>query len=70
MGVRNMQGTPAHLETIKTTDGTHRHPARCIYANGKKNERKCTCWQCPNYTLHCGSASRCDYYEDKNHIQK
>lgn len=70
MGVRNMQGTPAHLETIKTTDGVRRHPAHCVYADGRGKQRKCSCKICPNYGCGCNSASRCDYYEDDRIINK
>ena len=68
MGVRHMQGVPAQLETLHTTDTDkkRRHPAHCIFAEGKGGSRICTNPQSPLYYQHCGSASKCDFYEEKS----
>ncbi len=62
--VSQMQGVPAHLEVLKAKD-PRRHPAHCIFAEGKGTARICTCTKCEMYLLHCGSAKRCKYYESK-----
>lgn len=62
--VSQMQGVPAHLTTLKS-DGKRRHPAHCIFAEGKGKERKCTCPQCEMYIEHCSSAKNCNYYEER-----
>ena len=62
--VSQMQGVPAHLTTLKS-DGKRRHPAHCIFAEGKGIERMCTCPQCEIYYRHCGSAKSCNYYEER-----
>lgn len=64
MGVRHMQGVAAHLTTLKS-DGKRRHPSRCIFAKGKNGSRICTCPQGPLYYKQCKSASRCEFYEEK-----
>ena len=59
-----MQGTPAHLETLKS-DGKRRHPSKCRYAEGKPKDRYC---KNPNFVLYlqqCRSSAKCDYYEEK-----
>lgn len=60
--VSQMQGVSAHLTTLKS-DGKRRHPAYCIFAEGKGKTRICTSPQCSNYYKHCSSASKCEYYE-------
>lgn len=67
MGVRHMQGVPAHLETLHITgsDKKRRHPAHCIFAEGKGGYRICTSPQSTIYRQHCGSAKNCNYYEEK-----
>ena len=60
--VRDMQGVTTHITTLKS-DGVRRHPAYCIFAEGKGKARICTCPQGLIYGKHCGSASKCDYYE-------
>ena len=62
--VRDMQGVPAHLAYIKTKD-KRRHPAHCIHSDGKGKERVCMNTQSGIYNHHCSSASRCDYYKEK-----
>ena len=63
--VRDMQGVPAHIVALKS-DGIRRHPAYCIFAEGKGKSRICTCPQNPNYYKHCSSAAKCDNYEKKD----
>lgn len=65
MGVRHMQGVPAHIETLRPNDGKRRHPARCIYAEGKGVNRICTNPLSPIYLMNCKSSSKCDYYEER-----
>ncbi len=60
--VSQMQGVPAHLETLKS-DGIKRHPAWCKFAEGKRSERTCKNKKCPIYLTHCSSAAKCQYYE-------
>ncbi len=62
--VSQMQGVPAHLEFLKAND-SRRHPAYCIFAEGKGANRVCTCPQSETYLKHCRSAKRCEYYEKK-----
>ncbi len=66
MGVRHMHGVPAQIKTLKSADGIRRHPAHCIFAEGKGKNRICTSPQCSVYYQHCSSASKCYYYEDRN----
>ena len=63
--VRDMQGVPAQIVTLKS-DGKRRHPAHCIYAIGAGANRLCANPQCPIYYKHCKSATRCNYYEEKD----
>lgn len=60
--VRDMQGVPAQVTTLKS-DGVRRHPAHCIFAEGKGTSRCCTCPHSPVYLKHCKSAAKCDFYE-------
>ena len=62
--VRDMQGVSAHLTTLKS-DGKRRHPARCIFADGKGEKRICTSPQSSLYMHKCKSAKMCDYYEER-----
>ena len=62
--VRDMQGVSAQIVTLKA-DGKRRHPARCIFAEGKGGERYCTNEQCPVWKEQCHTAKRCDFYEEK-----
>jgi hypothetical protein len=64
MGVRNMQGTPAQLEKLRTNDGKRRYPTHCINCEGK--ERTCRSPLAPYYNSRCRSSSKCDYYEEKD----
>ena len=63
--VRDMQGVPSHIVTLKS-DGKRRHPAHCIFAEGKGKERYCTNEQCPVWKNRCGTAAKCDFYEERN----
>lgn len=66
MSVSQMQGVPSHLETLKSNDRERRHPAYCIFADGKGGNRRCKSPQSPIYMQPCHSASKCDYYEKLN----
>ena len=63
-----MQGVPAHMETLQA-GGKRRHPAHCRFHEGKGKERICKCNRCNKYLLSCNSASKCDYYEEKDENQ-
>ena len=39
MGVKDMQGTPAHLETLHSKDGQRRHKSYCDYY--RSNDKWC-----------------------------
>lgn len=67
MGVRHMQGVPAHLEVLKATDGKRRHPTHCIFCEGK--ERICTNPLAVYYNERCRSSKRCNYYEEKEEMK-
>jgi len=62
--VRQMQGVPAHLETLKVTD-KRRHPSHCVFHEGPGRNRICKCTVSPNYEIHCRSAAKCDFYKEK-----
>ncbi len=66
MGVRHMQGVPAHLEYLHTKD-KRRHPTHCIFCKGK--ERICTNPMAVYYNERCKSSSKCDYYEEKENYK-
>lgn len=59
-----MQGTPAHIEYLKA-DGKRRHPASCIFKEGKGNARICTNPHSELYNRRCRTAKNCEYYEEK-----
>ena len=61
--VRDMQGVPAHIETLKS-DGKRRHISHCIYSKGKKGNYICKCTKSPNYNLECHSSSKCAHYSE------
>lgn len=63
--VSQMQGVSAQLETLRSND-ERRHPAHCIFAEGKGKARICTCPQSGLCYKHCGSAQRCECYEEKD----
>ena len=70
MGVRHMQGVPAHLETLKAK-GTRRHPAYCKYHEGEGKSRVCKNSCSPLYNTHCQSAAKCEcYYIESNASRK
>lgn len=56
MGVRHMQGVPAHLEILHSSDSVRRHPAHCMFAEGKGKSRTCVNPHCDYYLLPCHSA--------------
>ena len=64
MGVRHMQGVPAQIETLHTTDKKRRYPTHCIFCEGK--ERICSNPIGIFYLDRCRSSSKCDYYEEKD----
>lgn len=64
MGVRKMQGVPAHLETLHSTDGKRRHKARCKFYI--KSEKICDDIESPYFNKECGGSSRCQNYEERN----
>ena len=62
--VSQMQGIPAHLTYLKTND-KRRHPAHCIFADGKGKLRICTSPQSEKYMESCHSARNCEHYEEQ-----
>jgi len=62
--VRDMQGTPAQLEYLKS-DGNRRHPAHCMFHEGTGRSRICTNPQSKKYYENCHSAKNCDHYEEE-----
>ena len=62
--VSQMQGIPAHLETLRKKD-KRRHPSYCIYHEGKGKNRVCKCIQSQNYSLTCSSARYCEFYVEE-----
>lgn len=62
--VSEMQGVSAYIECLTTTD-KRRHPAYCIFAEGKGKARICTCPQSFVYYKHCSTSKNCEYYEEK-----
>lgn len=67
--VREMQGVSAKIVTLKS-DGVRRHPAHCIFAEGKGKARICTCPHSSIYYENCNSASKCEFYERKEDDKK
>lgn len=64
--ISQMQGVSAHLEYLKSKDKTRRHPAHCIYHDGKGENRICNCdINKERFSLRCTSAKNCDYYKEK-----
>ena len=64
--VRALQGTPTHLEVLKSKDSKRRHSAHCKYAVGRGKQRMCDCVKSPRWREHCGSSKHCDCYEEKD----
>ena len=62
--VGQMQGVPAHIETLKADD-ERRHPARCRHAYGRGKRRICVNTESSIYNLNCHTAKNCDYYEER-----
>lgn len=60
-----MQGVPAHLEMLKASGKSRRHPSRCRFADGTGKNRICKCNRSQMYLLSCHSAAKCDYYSEK-----
>ena len=64
MGVRRMQGIPAHLENLHNSDGKRRDKRRCKFYI--KSGKVCDCMQSPYFNRECGSSSHCQYYKERN----
>lgn len=63
--VSQMQGVPAHLETLKS-DGKRRYISRCIHSIHKGNHKyECTCKYSAYNDQLCRSSKNCDYYEER-----
>lgn len=63
--VRDMQGVPAHLETLHTND-RRRNKAHCIHSEHTGNRVYiCHCQDSGYREKACGGSSRCAYYVDK-----
>ena len=62
MGVKNMQGVPAHLEYLKTKD-KRRHMAKCKFI--VKPQKVCDCTSSPYFRERCGGSSKCEFYEER-----
>ena len=62
--VSEMQGVYAQITVLKS-DGERRHPAYCVFAEGKGKKRTCTCAHGLRYNEHCNTAAKCDFYEKK-----
>ena len=62
--VRNMQGVPAHIETLKNKDKKRRHPSKCKYHEGKHPERICKCEKSHMFLCKCETSQHCEYYEE------
>ena len=66
MGVRHMQGVPAHLETPKNTDGITQRVPWCVHSfHLGHHQYECTCTESPYNGILCHSAKRCPYYTKK-----
>ncbi len=63
MGVRHMQGVPAHIETLRDNKHKKRHKARCKFII--KPEKICDCMNSAYFNKLCGGSSRCDYYTER-----
>lgn len=62
--VRDMQGTPSHLE-YPPSDGKRRYPVHCIFHEGSGKVCICMSTQSPIYGRNCNTAQNCDYYKEK-----
>ena len=58
MGVRHMQGTPAHIETLHAKD-KRRHRSKCEYYVSDTE-------RCSLLALKCSGSAHCKYYEENN----
>lgn len=67
--VRDMQGVPAQLETLKS-DGKRRHIAWCKYSKHLgKHVYECTKKESPYFNIKCTSSRNCDFYVDKRYSE-
>ena len=55
MGVRHMQGTPAHIETLHIKD-EKRHRSKCVYYVSDTN-------RCIYQSTKCVGSAHCDFYK-------
>ena len=62
MGVKHMQGVPAHLEYLPRKD-KRRHMARCKFL--VKPEKICDCTTSGYFQERCGGSARCEFYAEK-----
>ena len=62
MGVRHMQGVPAHIEVLHDKEHKKRHMARC--KNIIKPEKTCDYPKSPYFERKCGGASHCKFYRE------
>lgn len=67
MGVRHMQGIPAHLEILHNSDGKRRDKRRCKFYI--KPEKTCDCLESPYFSRKCGGSTHCNHYRERK-IQK
>ena len=63
MGIKHMQGVPAHLETLHNSDGKRRDKRRCIFYF--KSEKMCDCPQGSYSQKQCPGSSHCEYYKER-----
>lgn len=63
MGVRKMQGVPAHLEVLVCKDKKRRHMMRCKFII--KSDKACDCSSSNYFQKRCGGSSHCDYYAER-----
>lgn len=63
MGVKHMQGVPAHIEFLHDTKPERRNMLWC--KNLVKPEKICDLPDSPYFEKGCISSTHCDYYEKK-----
>ena len=60
MGVRHMQGTPAHIETLHShSNDKRRHQSRCKYYVSDTG-------RCSYQVMKCDGSAHCNYYAENN----
>ena len=63
MGVKNMQGVPAHIEFLHDAKHERRNMLWC--KNLIKPEKICDLPNSPYFGIGCGGAPHCDFYEKR-----